>query len=88
MKIFGKILVLFLNILNIFIQYIFKKILIIKVLIFYKGTLLTWREIKIQNKKLTSISLIKFMVDSLIIPKLVGLDIIMDFMRKIMPPNN
>lgn len=53
-----------------------------------QGILLTWREIMHQNKKLSAISLIKFMVDSQIITKLVSLEILVDQMRKIMPSNN
>jgi hypothetical protein len=47
--------------------------------------LLSWREIMLQNKKLTSISLVKFLIDSSILPKFISVDNFQDLMRKVLP---
>ena len=39
----------------------------------------------LQNKKLSSISLIKFVIDAQITPKLLSIDFITDILRKVMP---
>ena len=36
--------------------------------------MLSWREIKLQNKKLTTISLVKFLMETILIPRFISID--------------
>jgi len=52
----------------------------------YGKLMLVWREIAIQNNKMTSFGLIKFLVDADVIPRLLGPEALSDIVTKVTPP--
>ena len=50
--------------------------------------LLSWREIMLQNKKWSSVALVKFLIDAQVTPKLLSIDAITDMARKILPSHS
>jgi len=52
----------------------------------YGKMMLVWREIAIQNNKMTSFGLLKFLVDADVIPRLLGPENLNEIVQKITPP--